>query len=109
VFARRTPPPGSGLHECRICHDDYVVPVSFEAIDDERWQRLLRCAQCETYRDVVVNNDVAEVYERDLERTVGQIADALLSLERARMAVEADVLATALARDLIDADDFVPR
>jgi hypothetical protein len=40
---------------------------------------------------------------------VGQIADALLALERARMAVEVDVLATALARDLIDADDFVPR
>jgi hypothetical protein len=59
----------------------------------------------ETYRDVVVRNDVAE----DYERTVGQIADALLALERARMAVEVDVLATALARDLIDADDFVPR
>ena len=54
VFARRTPPPGSGLHQCRLCHDDFVVPVWWEEVDDQHWHMLLRCAQCETYRDVTV-------------------------------------------------------
>jgi hypothetical protein len=64
----RKPAPGSGLHQCRICHDDYVAPVWWEELDDERWHMLLRCAQCDTYRDVVVSADVAKAYERDLQR-----------------------------------------
>jgi hypothetical protein len=38
---------------------------------------LLRCAQCETYREVVIGNDAARVYERDLERGMAEIAAAL--------------------------------
>ena len=26
MFSRQ-PPPGSGLHQCPLCHDDCVVPV----------------------------------------------------------------------------------
>jgi hypothetical protein len=77
VFARRTPSSGPGLHECRLCHDDYVVPVWWDALEGDRWHMLLRCAQCETYREVVVADDVARVYERDLERGIAEIAAAL--------------------------------
>jgi hypothetical protein len=106
VFARRTPPPGSGLHQCRLCHDDFVVPVSWEEVDDERWHMLLRCAQCDTYRDVVVSHDVAKVYELDLERGRAEIAASLDRSDRARMLAELPVLIAALDRDLIDAADF---
>ena len=108
VFARRSPSPGSGLHQCRICHDDYVVPVWWEEVDAERWHMLLRCAQCETYRDVVIDNDVAKAYERDLQRGMTVIATALDRRERERMAVELQVFIVALERDLIDAADFAP-
>jgi hypothetical protein len=109
VFARRTPSPGSGLHQCRVCHDDYVVPVWCEEVDDEHWHMLLRCAQCDTYRDVVVNNDVAKVYERDLERGTAEIAATLERSDRARMAAEVHDFIAALERDLIDAADFAVR
>jgi hypothetical protein len=109
VFARRTPPPGSGLHQCRVCHDDYVVPVWWHEVDDERWHMLLRCAQCDTYRDVVVGNDVAKAYDRDLERGRAEIADSLGRSEHATMVEELRVFVAALEHDLIDAADFGPR
>ena len=106
MFGRRTPPPGSGLHQCRLCHDDYVVPVWWEEVDDLHWHMLLRCAQCETFRDVVVGDDVAAAYERDLERGRAQIELSLDRSDRERMLAELPVLITALERDLIDAGDF---
>jgi hypothetical protein len=104
-----TPPPGSGLHQCLVCHDDYVVPVWWEEVGDERWHMLLRCAQCETYCDVVVSNDVAQVFERDLQRGMDEIAATLHRRDRARMIAEVDVLIAALDNDLIDASDFAAR
>ena len=109
MFARRPPLPGSGLHLCRVCHDDYVVPVWWEEIDDARWHMLLRCAQCETYRDVVVTNEIASSYERDLQRGMAVIAATLDRSERERMAAEVSVFIAALEHDLIDAADFAPR
>ena len=104
-----TPAPGSGLHQCLVCHDDYVVPVWWEEVGDERWHMLLRCAQCDTYRDVVVTNDVARVFERDLQRGMDQIAASADRTDRARMVAEVDVLIAALEHDLIDAGDFATR
>jgi hypothetical protein len=106
VFVRRTPPPGSGLHQCRICHDDFVVPVWWEEADDEHWHLLLRCAQCDTYRDVTVGNDVAATYDRHLQRGTAEIAAAIEHADRARMLAELPILVAALERDLIDAADF---
>ena len=106
VFGRRTPPPGSGLHQCGFCHEDFVVPVWWEEADGEHWHMLLRCAQCDTYRDVTVGNDVAEAYERDLERGRSEIAASLKRSDRERMLAELPVLIAALERDLIDAGDF---
>jgi len=106
VFARRSPPPGSDLHLCRVCHEDYVVPVWWEEIDDECWHMLLRCAQCETYREVEATNDVAKAYDRDLHRGMTVIAASLERSERERMATEVSAFIAALERDLIDPADF---
>ena len=106
MFGRRTPPPGSGLHVCRVCHDDYVVPVWWEELDDERWHMLLRCAQCDTCCDVVVGDDVAKAYDRDLQRGMAEIAASLERSDRARMTDEVQVFIAALERDLIDPGDF---
>ena len=106
MFARRTPPPGSGLHLCHLCHDDFVVPVWWEETDDQQWHMLLRCAQCETYREITVGDDVAAAYERDLERGRAEITATLERSDRARMLAELPVLIAALKHDLIDAADF---
>ena len=107
-WPRQTPPPGSGLHQCAYCHDDYVVPVWIEDLE-HGWDLLLRCGQCETYRAVVVNDDTAQAYERDLERGVARIRAAVEELDAARMTVQVDAFIVALERDLIDAGDFAAR
>jgi hypothetical protein len=103
---RRQPPPGAGLHQCPLCHDDSVVPVFAEALDLGRWDMRLRCGQCETFRDVVVSDDVAKRYDVDLGRGMEEIAAALTRQDRDRMAAEARVFIAALEHDLIDAADF---
>ena len=106
---RQTPPPGSGLHQCAYCHDDYVIPVWIEDLDEEGWRLLLRCGQCETYRAIVVSDDIAHAYERDLERGVAQIRAAVKALDAERMTVQVAAFIVALERDLIDAEDFAAR
>jgi transcription elongation factor Elf1 len=103
---RRQPQPRSGLHQCRLCHDDSVVPVAAEALDHGRWDLRLRCGQCGTYRDVVVSDDDANRYSNDLDRGMAVIAAALGQLDHERMAAEARVFIAALEHDLIDGGDF---
>ena len=109
VRRHRRPTPGSGLHQCVLCHAEYVVPVRWDEDDDDHWKLLLRCAECETYREVVVANDVAKRYELDLERGMAEIASTLKRLDRLRMIALLDTFIAALERDLIDAADFAPR
>jgi hypothetical protein len=103
---RRQPPPGSGLHQCLLCHDDSVVPVEAEALEDGRWDLRLRCGQCGTYRDVVVSDDDASRYDIDLNRGMTEIATALRRQDRERMTAEVLTFVAALEHDLIDAGDF---
>jgi hypothetical protein len=100
------PAPGYGLHICPVCRADFVVPVTVEAVEGARWHLLLRCGECQTYRDVVVTKAVAERYEEDWERGVADVAAEHERLEHERMAADVEVLIVALERDLIDAADF---
>jgi hypothetical protein len=103
---RRQPPPGSGLHLCPVCHADFVVPVWWEELDGGRLHLLLRCAECETHHDLVVPGDIADRFERDYVRELDAMAQTLARLDREGMAAAASAFSTALARDLIGADDF---
>jgi hypothetical protein len=106
---RPSPPPGSGLHQCALCRADCVVPIWWESVDGDRWHLVLRCGECQTLRDVVAVNDVAEALERDIGRGMATIRAALDRIDRERMAEQAAVFVAALRRDLIDAADFAPR
>ena len=106
VFARRTPPPGSGLHQCCLCHADYVVPVWWEEVDDAQWHMLLRCAQCEHSREVTVSNAEAERFDEALDSRADPIARAARKLDLERMAATVETLIIALQRDLIGPADF---
>src|SRR5215217_396363 len=106
VFNHRQRPPGSGLHQCPLCHVDSVVPVEAEALDHSRWDLRLRCGECGTFRDIVVSDDVANRYSQDLDRGMAEIAAALQRQDHERMTAEAKVFIAALEHDLIDAADF---
>ena len=66
---------------------------------------MLRCGECDTHHDLVVAGEVADRFERTICACSRDGRD-LERLDRERMAAEASAFATALARDLIDADDF---
>ena len=110
AFAAQLPWPGSELHVCPGCRTSFVCPVDwgFLAGGDQVWI-LLRCGQCENWRDVTVSTEAAERCSQELERARSHIAATLQQLELQRMEVDVTTFVTALDRDLIDAADFRPR
>ena len=103
---RRRRRSAGSLTVCPRCDADCVVPVEWAEREPEAWWMRLRCGACGHLREIVVPDATAQRYDLELDRGMGQIADALSRLERDRMALEADNLAVALRLDLVDADDF---
>ena len=98
--------PGTGLQVCISCHADHVYPDEWRESGEEHWWMLLRCGACRTAREIVVTNEIAERYGRDLDAAQADIERAVRALDVERMADEAETFAAALERDLIGADDF---
>ena len=100
------PDTGTGLQVCDSCDAEYVHPVEWREHGDDHWWMLLRCGACRVDREVVVENELAERYGRELDAAEAEIERAARELDCERMAREAEAFAEALERDLIDADDF---
>jgi hypothetical protein len=94
------------LERCAMCRRDFVNPVDWEPAGPEHWWLLLRCGECETWREVTVTNAVARRYDAELNRRADIVAASLERLDRERMIVEAEAMTTALRLSLIDAADF---
>jgi hypothetical protein len=107
--ARPTPghvPASSNLEVCPACATDFVNPVEWTAIEDHSWWMLLRCAQCDHRREVVVSNAEAERFDEALDSRADPIARAVRKLDLERMAATVETLIIALQRDLIGPADF---
>jgi hypothetical protein len=109
-FAGAAPRPDRGTEvvKCGNCREEAVIPVDWEDGGDE-WRISLRCGNCGARGEVTLDDDEAREYDRAINRGVRQITREATRLERRRMQAEADALAVALERDLIDADDFARR
>jgi len=94
------------LEICPSCHKDFVNPVEWNAVDDERWWMLLRCGECGVSREVTVSNEVASRYDVELDRRADPIGRALHQLDLEGMAAYVETISIALQRELIDAADF---
>jgi hypothetical protein len=109
----RTPEPAapqpnaSGLSACVLCHRDFVVPVQWEPVGEDRWWMFLRCAECGTSREVTVPNAVAQRYDEELAAGAKTINRAARRLEHERMSDEVDAFVDALERGFIAPADFV--
>ena len=90
-----------------MCGRDFVNPVDWEPVGSEYWRILLRCGECETWREVVVTNAVARRYDVELDRRAAVLAASWERLDRERMIGEVEAMTTALRLSLIDAADFV--
>jgi hypothetical protein len=94
------------LELCGMCGRDFVNPVAWEPVGSERWRLLLRCGECETWRDVTVTNAVAQRYDVELHHGAGVMAALLDRMDRERMVGQAEAMTIALELGLIDAADF---
>ena len=103
LVLRRSPK----LHLCPLCGSESVTGwFAGDLGDGLRARVTLTCAECETSRALVATTWAVDAYSRRHERQLFQIALALRSAERERMAADAQLLADALRHDLIGPDDF---
>jgi hypothetical protein len=80
--APRTPWPGSGLHVCPCCRATFVYPVEWRALGGGMVWMLLRCAECETWREVTAPTPVVERFSADFDLAQSHMRAELQELER---------------------------
>ncbi len=95
------------LHICPQCGSCLVQPTCWEqAGDREHWRVWRRCPECEWFCQGVHAGHEIDAFDEQLDIGSHELADELKALEHANMADMAEVFVTALAADLIGADDF---
>jgi transcription elongation factor Elf1 len=102
IFNRRR----ATLADCTACGADFVHPVDWSPQDQKNWWMLLRCGACGISREAIVPDAEAERYERELDAAEHHMRRAAERLSQQRLEEQADSFATALALDLIGAEDF---
>ena len=70
------------LVECEHCGREFVVPVAWVDLDTERWWVRLRCGECGSNREVVLENEEARRYEAQVDRGAREIARILFRVGR---------------------------
>ena len=96
----------AGLEVCLHCERDFVQPLDWEPLGEERWWMFLRCAECGVSREVTISNAEADRFEKALHSRASVLAATVRRLESERMEDEIHAFVQALDRDLIDAADF---
>ena len=98
--------PGTGLSVCPECAGDCMYPQSRHRLADDRWWLQLRCGQCQVRIEQVIPVDLLERLDADVAWTVAGMRSELAALDLENMAMEAELFAMALRRDLIGPGDF---
>jgi hypothetical protein len=91
---------------CSRCGSDFLCPMDWEPVDDERWCIEARCGECGLWHRLHLTNAQAAAWDVELDRQTQPIQRELRRLDRERMAREVEGFIEALDRDLIDAVDF---
>lgn len=94
------------LADCSACGADFVHPVEWSPNDGDTWWMLLRCGGCGVSREETVPDAEAERYDRELDLAERRMRRAAERLDKERLEDQANSFATALALDLIGAEDF---
>ena len=97
---------GDHLTSCRACGASIVNPMDWHEADESTWWVLLRCGACSHSREVILTDEQARQFDRDLQPGLRAIERIIDDLDHQRMRYEVEIFADALARDLISASDF---
>jgi flavoprotein len=106
ALSGRRPNAETDLEHCPACDRDFVYPVEWEPVSKESWWMLLRCAECDSWREATVPNAVAERFDLELDRRADVMHTALHNIDREQMIASANTMIAALHHNLIDAADF---
>jgi DNA-directed RNA polymerase subunit RPC12/RpoP len=97
----------TGLHVCPECGSKLVQPTRWEQTASRgHWRLWRRCPECEWRADGIYGEREIDAYDEVLDDGTEAVASKLEDLERERMVKLTEAFATALAADLITADDF---
>lgn len=95
------------LHICPVCGSALVQPTCWEqGADRSHWRVWRRCPECEWASDSVHGEHEIDAFDEQLDLGAQELANELRSLQHANMSEMVDAFITALANDLITADDF---
>jgi hypothetical protein len=96
-----------GLHVCPECSSRLVQPTRWEQTARRgHWRLWRRCPECEWRCDGIHGENEIDAFDEALDDGAEALATELQELERESMREIAEAFATALAADLITADDF---
>ena len=95
-----------GPHRCPSCLSAFVCPMDWTESGDGHWVMQLRCAQCDTWREVRLTNEETRDFELLLDRQTAVIQREVDRIDRESMRVALDLFVAALEHDAIDANDF---
>ncbi len=97
----------TGLHVCPECGSHLVQPTCWEQTDDRfHWRVWRRCPDCEWSCDSIHGEREIDDFDEQLDLGTHELAEELKALARENMAQMAEAFFTALAADLITAEDF---
>lgn len=97
----------AGLHVCPECGSNLVQPTRWEQTAKRgHWRLWRRCPECEWHLDGIHGEAEIDAFDEALDDGAEALATELQELERESMCRIAEAFATALADDLITADDF---
>ena len=98
--------PCQDLHVCPGCRSELVDLVDWEDADALTWRVVLRCPDCETYREGVFSQGPVEALDEELQRGRDALARDYGRVLRANMSEEIDRFVTALHADALLPEDF---
>lgn len=105
--SRNRAEPAKALHVCPRCASCLVQPTCWEqAGNRNRWRVWRRCPECEWSCQGVHGEREIDAFDEQLDIGAHELADELKALEHSNMTDMANAFSTALAADLITADDF---
>lgn len=94
------------LHVCPECRSDLVDLVDWEDAGPLAWRVVLRCPDCEAYREGVFSQAPVEALDEELSRSRDALARDYVLVWQANMSEEIERFVTALHADALLPEDF---
>jgi hypothetical protein len=106
VSGRPPAEPHQDLHVCLACSSDLVYPVEAAEAAPEEWNVLLRCPNCDVYRNGIFSQHTVDALDCELDRGQETLAREYERWLRMNMAAEIERFVGALNAGAILPEDF---